>query len=193
MQRKTSIGFVLACSIALLASVSTAQEAILTPIPDPIASPDVVSGHRIAGKILIEALQDLEKSQASDYAANSWPGFYSLLVSNWKLEFQSGKRGGVAPLSARLVDTTRTTNRDGMVQIPKEVALLGMAIRLADSQQSSFDKAPAPSPSPAALPSSDELDLVCGNDWILSWLEDENGNVIPGSTELYCGGTVIPL
>lgn len=31
------------------------------------------------------------------------------------------------------------------------------------------------------------LDMICGDSWFVSWLEDEDGNPIPGSHEVHCG------
>lgn len=195
MHRRYSTGLIVACALILAPRLSIAQDATsgFMPIPDPISSPGLVSPHQIAGKTLIQTLQDLENTRASTNAANSWPGLYGLLVSNWQLAYKLDKRGGVVPMSARLGSDGDSATNAGFKSIPKEVALLGMAIRLADARLPSQDKAPNPGPSPTSLPSSNELDLICGQDWIISWLEDEDGNVVPGSTELYCGGTVIPL
>ena len=32
------------------------------------------------------------------------------------------------------------------------------------------------------------FDQICGGDWILSWVEDEDGNVVAGSANLHCLG-----
>ena len=31
------------------------------------------------------------------------------------------------------------------------------------------------------------LDMICGDSWFVTWLEDEDGNPIPGSHEVHCG------
>ncbi|HZO29757.1 MAG TPA: hypothetical protein VFH48_27590 [Chloroflexota bacterium] len=40
-------------------------------------------------------------------------------------------------------------------------------------------------------PSDLELDLICGDDWFITWDEDANGNPISGTFHLHCGGTDI--
>jgi hypothetical protein len=42
-------------------------------------------------------------------------------------------------------------------------------------------------------PSDSELDLLCNDDWFITWDEDADGNPISGSFNLHCAGTVIPL
>lgn len=37
------------------------------------------------------------------------------------------------------------------------------------------------------------LDLLCGEDWFVSWVEDEDGNPVPGTHEIYCGDQSYPL
>lgn len=31
------------------------------------------------------------------------------------------------------------------------------------------------------------LDMICGDSWFVTWLEDEDGNPVPGSHEVHCG------
>lgn len=37
-----------------------------------------------------------------------------------------------------------------------------------------------------------DLDKIC-IDWFVSWVEDEDGNALPGTVELSCDDTTIPL
>lgn len=52
-------------------------------------------------------------------------------------------------------------------------------------------------PPPAAqdIPTSSEMELICGGDeWLVWWTEDENGNVEDGSVQAACGdGTEIKI
>jgi hypothetical protein len=38
-----------------------------------------------------------------------------------------------------------------------------------------------------------ELDLMCDGDWFITWHEDAGGNPIPGTFNLHCADTVIPI
>jgi hypothetical protein len=42
-------------------------------------------------------------------------------------------------------------------------------------------------------PSDTELDLICGDDWFITWDEDADGNPILGTFHLHCGGTDIQI
>src|SRR5690606_34871707 len=50
---------------------------------------------------------------------------------------------------------------------------------------------------PAAKPQGGatdaELDLICNDDWFVTFDEDADGDPILGTFELHCAGTVIPL
>jgi hypothetical protein len=41
--------------------------------------------------------------------------------------------------------------------------------------------------------SDEELDLICANDWFVTFDEDADGDPILGTFNLHCAGTVIPL
>ena len=42
-------------------------------------------------------------------------------------------------------------------------------------------------------PSDLELDLICANDWFITWDEDANGDPVLGSFNLHCADIVIPI
>lgn len=174
----------LALGLFVAASTATAQD--IRPVPDPTFSPELASRCKIRGS---ELMQVVEQTQSRSRIGHVFGmNYYFALTQQWKLEYSVLRDGSVG--SARAVDAAAA--RPGARVIPKPIALLGLAISTAgDSGIDDFDS--GDEGEATALPSDDELDLVCGDDWIVTWLEDEHGNPIAGTTELYCGGTTIPL
>lgn len=189
----------LACTTLFLSSpFMMAQErdsTALSPVPDPTFSPELASSHRVKGKLLLDALSDIELSRqvAGQTAFEAREEAARLLAFNWNLKFDLDAKGRLLPGSSQFQpiaaqNTAGATDDKSTFRIPKGVVLLAMQIQ--QSQTGTIDWGQG---SGHAGLTGDELDLICGPDWIITWLEDENGNMIEGTAELYCGGQSFPL
>lgn len=174
--------FVVVISVA--ACTANAQD--IRPVPDPKFSPELASRHMVRGSELIEVVQRTQEACREGMILGMNPFF--ALTREWRLEYSILRDGSA---SSGRVFGQRKTSPDSKT-LPKPIVLLGLGIYTAGGTGiDSFDS--GDEGEATALPSDDELDLICGNDWIVTWLEDEHGNPIAGTTELYCGGTTIPL
>ncbi|MEM8736793.1 MAG: hypothetical protein AAGG44_21365, partial [Planctomycetota bacterium] len=188
----------LACVALILGSSAVKAEDrntnTLMPMPDPVFSPELATRHQVKGQLMLEALSDIEISrQASrQTAAEARRESARLLAFDWNLRFDVDAKGMLEPGSSRFKPNPKGTSSDSTSdasspRIPKGVVLLAIQI-----QQSQIDSIDSGNGGQHAGITGDELDLICGPDWIITWLEDENGNMIDGSAELYCGGQTFP-
>jgi hypothetical protein len=70
--------------------------------------------------------------------------------------------------------------------------LVGLDRKLAASAVRQAYALKAEEKPPQAGPTEKDLDEVCG-EWFIIWEQDADGNPIPGTYELYCDGSTIPL
>ncbi|MEM6688376.1 MAG: hypothetical protein AAF664_03050 [Planctomycetota bacterium] len=115
-------------------------------------------------------------------------------IADWQLEFVVKKDGGVLPGTTRLqIDPRSKTQGSEWVRIPKGIVLIGLELRANGQSCCGGNLIKASDDAEQVGPfTDDELDLMCGEDWIITWEEDANGNEIPGTSELYCGSVVVP-
>ena len=81
----------------------------------------------------------------------------------------------------------RTRTLTGLSQDQQEAA-----VKLARAQATG-PKFAVPSAKPQGGATDRELDLICNDDWFVTFDEDADGDPILGTFELHCAGTVIPL
>ncbi|MFN3189096.1 MAG: hypothetical protein ACE361_01130 [Aureliella sp.] len=189
----------LGCSLVGLTTVNAVADETRTksimPVPDPTFSPELSSEVRVLGRLMIDALKDVDKSRelANQTSSEARHETRLLLTNDWQLQFEIDEKGKLHAGSTRFVfDAVSGPDRPGAVRLPKPVVLFGLKVQLS-SQEGGLDVEAGGTPEHQALPSDDELDLICGPDWIITWLEDENGQIIEGTTELLCGGESYPV
>ena len=198
MLNRYSLAFSIACILAanysapIHAMDSPDNNRSLAPVKDPLFSGEKANIQQAKGKLLLDALDDLESIRADSRqsASEARQEAARLLAFDWELQIQTDEKGQLKTGSSKYLFGSKGVDdsRDTVLRIPKGVVLLAVQI-----QQNEMGTVDSGQGSSHAGLTQDELDLICGPDWIVTWLEDEDGNMIPGSAELYCGGQSFPL